>query len=202
MFVCEWSIVFFRVTASKKINTLLRKCYKEDRGRLSKWKPGWINSSSDLEERYRSHPALVPFTVTNSNPGAFLTPTHKQIFTLFVSNHYAALCISDLIYAGDAATKALKLYDGGVVLKFMPAGANVTASLPLRVIFAATLQFSLSASFCFEIPAGTLENVCVDEPQVSVRSAGCVRWNCAQSVSEAQFCRDTSQSCRRMTMQA
>jgi hypothetical protein len=181
MFVCEWSIVFFRVTASKKINTLLKKCYKEDRGLLSKWKLGWINSSSDL----------VPFTVTSSNPGAFLNPTHKKIFTLFISDHYAALCISDLIYAGDAATKALKLYDGGVVLKFMPAGANVTASLPLRVIFAATLQSSFSASFCFEIPAGTLENVCVDEPQVSVRSAGCVRWNWAQSVSEAQFCRDT-----------
>lgn len=81
-------------------------------------------------------------------------------------------------HAGEAATKALKLYDDADVLKVKPGGEKTICAVSL-VIVEFTLQVVSSASLSFERPAGR-ELVDVDDPHASVTFAGEVRRRTAQ----------------------
>lgn len=84
--------------------------------------------------------------------------------------------------AGDAATKALKLYEGGDVLNVNPSGANVTGLEPSLEIVEVTLQSVDSGRLSFVSPAGISVEF-VDDPHARVTVAGDVSKVTAQSVS-------------------
>lgn len=80
---------------------------------------------------------------------------------------------------GDAATKALKLYDGGVVLNVKPDGAKLSTACSLRTSVALTEQLETSGSFNLDKPEGTVaEDVLL--PHASVTLAGAVACTIAQ----------------------
>lgn len=81
-------------------------------------------------------------------------------------------------HAGEAATNALKLYDGGEVLKSKPGGLKVVV-VPLRLIELLTLQSCSSGSLYFDPPAGA-DTVMVESPHVSVTFAGALSCKTAQ----------------------
>jgi len=67
--------------------------------------------------------------------------------------------------AGEAATNALKLYDGGSKLKLYPLGVKVVVLTPL-VMFVVTLHAAVNPRLILLKPAGRAERV-EEEPQVS-----------------------------------
>ena len=62
---------------------------------------------------------------------------------------------NQMIHAGEAATKALKLYEGGFSLKLKPGGQKSSVTAPFLTIRAETLQLVVKGSQSLERPALT-----------------------------------------------
>ena len=57
-----------------------------------------------------------------------------------------------IVYAGEAATNALKLYDGGLGLKFKPTGEKSTVVMPSLTMSDETLQLVVNGSLSKTLP--------------------------------------------------